>query len=254
MNETGFCTYFLYGLEIKVRWEGKGIEDEIDQLFKPFPFTQVCDAKTPVQLDLQFTTIENPANVPDSASEHVFCYGVSIFSSGDNIYITDGLSMFHLNPCEGTGTVALHHSFKKKTLIEKYNLFLIGLIHLLYPLGFYDLHAAALIRDGLGYLLIGDSLSGKSTATLSLVHQDWRYISDDAILLKPTPDGVSVLNFRKKFLIDPQLVYHYPKLAPFLEKSTNNDGSKRFLDVDSAYPGQFCPKGIPKILIFTSIV
>ncbi len=254
MNETGLCIYSLYGLEIKVRWEGKGIEDEIEQLFNPFPFTKLSYVKTPVQLDLQFTTTEIPARAPKTASKSCICYDVSIIKAGDFVYITDGSSMFQLLPNEGTGLATIHCSFKEKTLLSKYNLFLISLIHLLSPRGIYDLHAAALVSGDLCYLLLGDSCSGKSSATLSLVDQGWHYISDDALLLKSVTDGVEVLTFRKKFFIDPQLVHHYPEITPYLEGSTNGDGSKLFLDVDSAYPGRFCPKGIPKILIFTSIV
>ena len=254
MKETGFCIYSLYGLKIKVRWEGKGIEDEIEQLFDLFPFTKLSEAKTSVHIDLQLTTTEIRANVPKAASEPISCNEVSIFRIGEIVYITDGFSMFHLNPYNGKGLVSIHCSFQGKTLLSKYNLFLFSLFRLLSPWGLYCLHAAGLIRDNSGYLLLGDSCSGKSSAALSLVDQGWHYISDDALLLKSVTDGVEVLTFRKNFFIDPQLVHHYPEIAPYLEKSTIGDDSKRILDVESAYPDQFCPKGIPKKLIFTSIV
>lgn len=254
MDDVNVRYYSLCGLTFAVHWEGKGTASVIDQLFDPFPFTIVSNVNNSVHIDLKFSTTEIPARAPINASESCICYDVSIFKAGDFVYITDGSSMFQLRPNEGTGLAAIHCSFKEKTLLSKYNLFLISLIHLLSPRGIYDLHAAALVRGDLCYLLLGDSGSGKSSATLSLVDQGWRYISDDALLLKSITDGIEVLTFRKKFFIDPQLVHHYPEITPYIEKLTNGDGSKRFLDVDSAYPGQFCPKGIPKILIFTSIV
>lgn len=254
MDNASICHYSLYGLTIAVRCEGNGVEDEIQKLFNPFPFMKLSDTGTPVHLNLQFTSTEVPVKSPDAASVPFSCYDVSIFRLDDTVYITDGSSLFQLNPYEGSGILTIHGSFQEKTSLSKYNLFLIGLIHLLSPRGVYELHAASLVRDGLGFLLLGDSGSGKSTATLSLVNQGWHYVSDDALLMKCFESRVEVFAFRNKFYLDPQLVRHYPEILPYLEESTSGAGTKRFLDVTSLYPDQFCSQAVPKILLFTSIV
>ncbi len=66
--------------------------------------------------------------------------------------------------------------------------------------------------------------------------------------------GVEVLSFQNKFYLDPDLIRHYPEIAPYLEESTNGVDNKRFLDVESVYSDRFCSRGLPKVLIFTSIV
>ena len=66
--------------------------------------------------------------------------------------------------------------------------------------------------------------------------------------------GVEVLSFRNKFYLDPDLIRHYPEIAPYLEESTNGVDNKRFLDVESVYSDRFCSRGLLKVLIFTSIV
>lgn len=113
----------------------------------------------------------------------------------DYLFFSSGLK-------RGAGLVTLHRSFKEKPPLSEYNFFLIGLIHLLSPWGFYDLHAVALVRDGIGYLFLGESGSGKSSTAISLVRQGWRYVSDDALLFRPSADGIEVLAFRKHFYLE----------------------------------------------------
>jgi hypothetical protein len=43
----------------------------------------------------------------------------------------------------------------------------------------YFLHAAALERDGLGFILVAESGGGKSTTTWALCHHGFRYLSDE---------------------------------------------------------------------------
>ncbi len=252
--EKGVHFYSLYGLTFKVRWEGKGIKEEIEQLLSPYSFTKLDSVNSSFHFDLQFTTSETPANIPHTASEPPSCYDVSIIEKGESVYLTDGSSMFQVLSQAGVGFVTLHHSFKEKSHLSKYNFFIIGLIYILSYRGIFDLHAAGLVREGAGYLLLGDPGSGKSTITLSLVSQGWQYISDDALLLKSSAGRVEVLTFRKKFYLDTVLVNHYPEIAPYLGRSTYGDSNKRFLDVDLVYPDRFCPGGFPKVLIFTRIV
>jgi energy-coupling factor transporter ATP-binding protein EcfA2 len=254
MIEAGVCFYSLHGLTVEVRWEGKGIEDEIDQFFSPFPFTKLSCLNDPVHMDLKFTTSDIPWAVPKQASEPICCYGLSIFEADNYVYVTDGLSVFQLQPQAGTGLLTLHSSFREKPLLSKCNFFLIGLIHLLSSFCLYDLHAAGFIRDGAGCLLLGESGSGKSSVALSMVRLGWHYTSDDAILLKSSADGVEALSFRKKFYLDPVLIHHYPEIAPYLEGPTNGKRGKRFLDLDLVYPDRFYPDFLPKVLIYTSIV
>lgn len=47
------------------------------------------------------------------------------------------------------------------------------------PRSFVDLHAASLVRDGIGLVLPGGTKSGKTTLALELVERGWRFYSDD---------------------------------------------------------------------------
>jgi hypothetical protein len=151
------------------------------------------------------------------------------------------------------GAVSIHPSFKKKTLASKYNFFLLGLTYLFSYQGLFDLHGAALADRGIGYVFLGKSSSGKSSIALNLVHQGWHYASDDSLLLKSNGKGVEVLSFRKIFYIDPAVASKYPELDTLVSKKSNASGSKCFLDLEKAYPNQFQPSIVPRVLIFSKI-
>lgn len=201
MTEAGVNFYSFYEITVEVQWDGEGIEAEIEQFFSPLPFVKRSGIAHSIHIELKFTTTDAPVVIPHSASGTFSCYDLSIYEADGHVYLTDGLSVFQPRPQAGAGLVTLHRSFKEKPPLSEYNFFLIGLIHLLSPWGFYDLHAAALDRDGIGYLFLGESGSGKSSTAISLVRQGWRYVSDDALFLRPSADGIEVLAFRKHFYL-----------------------------------------------------
>ncbi len=254
MPKEGVIFYSFYGLSFRIRWTGKGIKDEIDKLFSYYHFAKQEHVNNSFNFTIHFTATEAPANIPYNVPGSLSYYDISIYEKNKHIYLTDGFSLFIVKPNLKAGSVVLHHSFKKKTPLSKHNFFLIGLIYILSSQGIFDLHAAGLVRNDTGYLLLGDPGSGKSTITLSLVRQGWKYLSDDALLLKSSGGGIEVLAFRKEFYLDTVLVNYYPEIAPYLGRAISGDSNKRFLNMDSVYPDRFCPNGFPKVLIFTHIV
>lgn len=71
-----------------------------------------------------------------------------------------------------------------------------GLLALLFALrraGWHHLHGATAVSpDGVGWLLVGASGSGKSTTIAALGRAGWQIGGDDAAFLAPTPDGRGV--------------------------------------------------------------
>jgi hypothetical protein len=123
--------------------------------------------------------------------------------SGDDFYLTDGASLFHLQPMRGQAEAQLATSFVDKPVLLQCNFRAFGLLKLLRSLGLYSLHAAGLVaREGPGLLLVAGSGSGKSTLALGLIRQGWGYLSDDAVLLRLQPKGVAALALRKDFYVD----------------------------------------------------
>jgi hypothetical protein len=245
--------YSLHGLDLIVQCEEKALADESELLFTFLPFEKSERSDTHFHISIKFAFSEKPAPIPRDSLKPYIVNDISIFDTKKSVDITDGYSTFRIEPWAGLGIVSIHPSFKKKTLASKYNFFLLGLTYLFSYQGLFDFHGAALDNHEIGYVLLGESNSGKSSIALSLVHQGWRYASDDSLLLKCKGNGVEVLSFRKKFYLDPILLRHYPEMTPYLEKPTGVKNVKRFLDVESLYPGRFREKACPQVLIHTSI-
>jgi hypothetical protein len=245
--------YSLHGLDLIVQCEDKALADVSDLLFTFLPFEKSERSDTHFHISIKFAFSEKPAPIPRDSLKPYIVNDISIFDTKKSVDITDGYSTFRIEPWAGLGIVSIHPSFKKKTLASKYNFFLLGLTYLFSYQGLFDFHGAALDNHEIGYVLLGESNSGKSSMALSLVHQGWRYASDDSLLLKCKGNGVEVLSFRKNFYIDPEVASKYPEINSLFSNENDMVGCKRFLDLDQIYPNQFQPSIVPKVLIFSKI-
>ena len=253
--EAAFASFYsLNGLNLIIQCEEKALAEECEQLFACLPYERSERFSSPSHLTLDFTRLGNTAISPDIGLKPYVVNGISIFETNSSVIITDNDSTFSIAPWSGRGAVSLHPSSKQKTPGAKYNFLLLGLTYLFSYQGLFDLHGAALSDGGAGYVFLGESGSGKSSLALNLVHQGWRYASDDSLLLKSNGKGVEVLSFRKFFYIDPAVASRYPELDRLISKKSNPAGSKRFLDLEKAYPNQFLPSIVPKVLIFCKII
>jgi hypothetical protein len=172
----------------------------------------------------------------------------------DDFYLTDRSSVFHLRPTKREGYARLAPSFFTKPELVQGNFWCFGLLKLLRPLGIFSLHAAGLAsRDGLGLLLVGASGSGKSTLAIGLIRQGWRYLSDDAVLLRHGSQGVEALACRRSFYIDAARSPDYSDLSLGEEIPDSNGGRRRGVNIDKAYPGRYVSRCIPGVVIFPQI-
>jgi hypothetical protein len=248
------CSYSLCGLTIDVQCEGRESRDEIERVFRPLSFTQAYRGTECLRVELTCVDSDVPADIPQTGQEPVTCYDLQIFETGDGVCLTDGWSAFRSCRDAGKGIITFHRSFREKDPLSKQNFFLVGLSHLLAPLGFYDLHGAAVTWGDACCLLLGESGSGKSSTALSLVRLGWDYTSDDAVLLRSLPNRIEALAFRKKFFVYPAVGRCHPEIREHLEPAPGGDVAKQFLDVDLVYPGRFRPNCAPTVLIFCSII
>jgi hypothetical protein len=253
MNAAYVRCYSLNGLNLSLQFEDKALADESALLSDFLPVDKSERSDTHLHIDVKFASSEKPAPIQRDSVKPYIVNDISIFDTKKAVDITDGYSTFHIEPWSKIGMISIHPSFKKKTLASKYNFFLIGLAYLFSYQGLFDLHGAALDNHEIGYLVLGESNSGKSSIALSLVHQGWHYASDDSLLLKSNGNGVEVLSFRKSFYIDPDTASKYPELDPLFINENDVEGCKRFLDLDQMYPNQFQPSIVPKVIIFSKI-
>jgi hypothetical protein len=176
------------------------------------------------------------------------------FELDDNFFLTDGSSVFHLSPVKGKGYARLTSSFFLKPISTQTNFWCFGLLKLLRPLCIYCLHAAGLAtKDGEGVLFVGPSGSGKSTLAVGLIRVGWRYLSDDAVLLRGRSDGVEAIACRRSFYIDAVRSADYCDLGLGQEEPDSNGGRRRRVGINEAYPEQYIAQCLPHIVIFPQI-
>ena len=129
------------------------------------------------------------------------------------------------------------------------DLLMAPLMEMLKHRGFFGLHAAALVRDGAGYLLPGDTGTGKTTIALSLLKEGFQYLADDKVLLRREDNGITALAFTRRFNIDPNISRYYPELG-FLEDLKPLPGTtKRPFDISRVYQDTFLSRCRPMFLI-----
>jgi hypothetical protein len=134
------------------------------------------------------------------------------------------------------------------------NFWCFGLLKLLRPLGIYSLHAAALSPvDGKGLLLVGAPGSGKSTLAIGLIREGWRYLSDDAVLLRDGSEYVEALACRKSFYVDAIRSQDYSDLLLGDETPDANGRERRRVGISQMFGALHMRRCVPRAVIFLRI-
>lgn len=118
--------------------------------------------------------------------------------------------------------------------------------------GFYGLHAGAVVRDGVGYLLPGASGSGKTSVCLALTRAGFGYLTDDFLLLRADAGGLRGVPCFRTFKVDASWAARFAELS-FLNDLPSSDG-KRMFDPEACYPGSHVLSIQPTVIVFPTIV
>lgn len=243
--------YQLGGLVLAIGFQGDGCRAAVERLLAAFPVVALDGAARP-DLRLEVVLTEAPLQPPAIEAAET-AYGLLRLEQGAQCTVWNEAAMFVSTPALGKGVLTMQRRFLEQPPAKQHNLFLLGLSPLLLARGLYDLHAAGLVHDATGYIILGSSGSGKSTTTLSLVRAGWHWLSDDALLLRDGPDDITALGFRPKLSLDPRLTAYWPELSPWLEPPLGADEDKQFVDPEAVYPGRRRETAVPQVLLFNTI-
>src|SRR6266550_1482677 len=197
------CLYSLSDLVLEVDSAGPKTRENLDCLLQELSWVKTWNSKSKRRLYLRIAPNSRECKIPQNCREVLRADAFCGYELGDEFFLTDGSSLFHLWPAKGEGHAHLTASFFTKPLLAQANFWCFGLLKLLRPLGIYTLHAAGLAtQDGSGILLVGASGSGKSTLAIGMIREGWNYLSDDAVLLSYESQAVHAIACRKSFYID----------------------------------------------------
>ena len=118
--------------------------------------------------------------------------------------------------------------------------------------GGFVLHAAALVSDAGGVLVVGPSDVGKSTLSYTLVRAGWSAVSDDSVVLQRGPAGVAVLPLRRAFGLDPDAADRFPEIRAHARPQPGDPG-KWSVDVAAIHPGRLAESCVPGAVVFPEI-
>jgi hypothetical protein len=252
--------YQLYDLCIGTESDHPTVEQMLDRTLH-YKGAELLESPTAADITLDFQAGRSVTEIPGDArllgqSAHG---GIDAWMTDDCMLLRHGEATVQLIPRAGTAMAALTpdllaaHTNTHTQRDPLFYLITFSLIILLRYRGWYALHTAALALDGRGLLLVAESDSGKSTATLNLVRQGWAYLSDDTVLLHTVGHRVLAHSFRRNFCVDPEATTLFPELADHDWPTSLSDATKWQVDIDALYPGQFTPTTTPRILIAPDI-
>ncbi len=131
------------------------------------------------------------------------------------------------------------------------------LLFLLRRLGWFELHGGACVTEEQAYVFIGASGSGKTSAVIGLLEAGWRYVSDDALLVKQIAVGFEETALyaraaRELFSITTDSLRQFPHLQPYVEPRLQN-ATKRVVNPRAVWPGRFELVAKPAFLFFCQL-
>ena len=227
---------------ITVELEGRGAAC-ICTLFSHFFILSETVAQSGVRLQLHSETLSSEPGYTVYQAKALL-----VTRTENGFSLRCGASQLQIIPGSADAHCFLAPDFDRYSPFEQREFFLLGLLMLLRPFGHYGLHACGLERHGVGLLLVGSSGSGKTTTSLNLIAQGWRYLSDDAVLLSSREGNpVRVEAFRRGFSCTPETLKHFSELTSSAEFG-DPDG-KRIVYLD----GSFTPTCTPSLIVFPRV-
>jgi hypothetical protein len=161
----------------------------------------------PAGLRLQMEVVDTVTELEDS--REIFRQGDGEFRAGEplgGVHITWRVAPARARIDEHRAEAVIQISRKALGEIDYLlrSFLLVSLIFLWKRDGRYHVHAGSAIDSkGRGWMLIGDSSSGKSTTTALLAARGWRVSTDDIAFLEARGDRVAVLGFRSRIALRP---------------------------------------------------
>lgn len=240
--------YWFHDLVLAVTLDGAGTE--LLHLLPDMSFEPTSGQRA--SLYLHVSPAKGDLKPPNAARQMFESGGLYGFEDGEDFYMTEGTSLLHLRGATAHAQIA--PAFAGQPWLLRQQFWSFGLLKLVRPLGMYGLHAACVgKRPERGLLMVGASGSGKSTLAVGLIQRGWHYLTDDALLLCPQPEGITARTLRRPFSLETSRVGRVE--MPLGDAMSSHTGHrKRRFDVDTVFPNQRLPYCLPRILLFPRIV
>jgi len=125
-----------------------------------------------------------------------------------------------------------------------------GLAMLARARGYLTIHAAGVVRDGIGVVIGGPAGAGKSTLAMACARRGFGVFAEDAVFVRVRPSGLELwgMPWTQRLLPDARALF--PELADFDVGLRPNGELKIEVDLDVVHPGLAVPCAMPGPLVF----
>lgn len=246
--------YAFHDLNLQVTGGELEAGFDLDRILDELSWDRTEASSGRPDLSLSVLLDEKGIRIPGESREVFRADGFRGLECGDEFHLTDGATHLRLEPRKGQCEARLAPSFILKAPLLRQNFWVFALLKLLRASGLYGLHAAGLVaEDGTGVLVVGPSGSGKSTVAIGLARRGWRYLSDDAVLLRSRSNGVEALALRRHFYVLSAEAGDYGDL-PLGEERTDRCGGRRSrVGIEAACPSGRADACTPQVLLFSRV-
>jgi hypothetical protein len=120
-------------------------------------------------------------------------------------------------------------------------------IQLVKTCGFFALHSAAAVKDGVVFLFPAYSGTGKSVLSLNLLGDGFKILGDDTVFLHENDGVIEAVGYPEKINLRPDSFSMFPNLK--ITMPDNESTRKACVDVAALFPGCFVGKAEPNALV-----
>jgi len=246
--------YQIHGVGVEVRTSSDALSQLVHQCLFPYAVPALS------RLDLKVELAEEKRDwlVPTQARCFLRYGALRAFALDGWRYFTDYLSYLVVEPAGGLirGYIADETLREQGERFFQNLFFCLPLFEALRHHGLYFLHAAALRSpEQEGYLFVANAYSGKTSLTLALIRQGFRYLSDDTVFLRNSPQGLEVLSWARAFHVPSELSRVYPELAHLAARPDSSPfHPKKELAMEEFYPERHITRLLnPQWLFFPAL-
>ena len=249
--------YTLHGILLTVIFQDQAAYRSVSAILKELSFLNQRKKKTALPWrSLTLTVKTGKQRIPASFKTVMrSCRSKTrAMRRGNELIFTDGNCVFTVSSPEKKGR--LHPGKESTTYLRRFALkqvIISGLMGLLRGSGLYPLHACGVTRGRHKLLILGNSGSGKSTVTLSLILSGWNFLSDDLLLLQEKKQGTLALCAETYLTFNPDLFERAGYAVNGTGLFTPLAGKEKIIDLGCAYPRQSIGSFYPNNIVFLDI-
>jgi hypothetical protein len=256
---TGGRSYRIAGCDVFVDAADPVLSARLDEWLLHFAPGLPGPPRARIDLEWRVGPADSAAAPPPSARPLVDYYYVSGWRDGDRtVFVGADGSRFELadEAPRGVGTVPAGALQGPPWALR--DLASAALTTLFRRQGRYPVHAAAVASPdaGVGVLIVGPPMAGKTSLALNLARRGFRWVTDDKLLVSATDDGrVQVEGLFRPSNVDPWLGRWFPEFQGLEEREPAHPHSaKRIVDVERYYGRAAIPGVVPTHLLFPTVV